>query len=178
MNHIPIYTIGHGTRKAEDFLLLLKTYGILYLADVRSRPYSRFNPQYNREQLDGFLSLHDIKYVFMGDELGGRPGDPDCYDENGKINYDILAVKSFFESGIERLKTAYAKRIPLAIMCSEGRPAACHRSKLIGKTLLRHQVPVMHINEKGMLQSQEEIMYELNKGFSGNPLFPPDPDAA
>jgi uncharacterized protein (DUF488 family) len=97
VNKQPLYTIGHGNRKAPDFLALLKEYGIKYLVDVRSIPHSRFHPQFNRNALESFLSQHDIRYVFMGDELGGRPKDVSCYDMEGKIDYDRLKTKDFFK---------------------------------------------------------------------------------
>ena len=82
-----IYTIGHGNRKSEDFLTLLKHYEIQYLIDVRSQPYSKFNPQYNQNELKFFLERNNIKYIFMGDSIGGRPDDKSCYDFEGKVDY-------------------------------------------------------------------------------------------
>src|SRR5688572_8572942 len=117
MNKLPIYTIGHGARKAEDFLELLKRYKIAYLVDVRSQPFSRYHPQFTQKTLQTFLEENDIRYVFMGDTLGGRPKDPTCYDEDGKINYNKVKTKEFFQEGIGRLKTAYKKNLPVAIMC-------------------------------------------------------------
>jgi uncharacterized protein (DUF488 family) len=140
-----IYTIGHGTRSIEEFVTLLHQAGIKYLADVRSRPYSRFNPQYNRKALQASLEKEGITYVFMGDSLGGRPGDPSCYNHEGKVDYDKLRQKEIFKKGIERLKAAFEKGLMIALMCSESKPAECHRGKLIGKVLLNEKIPVMHI---------------------------------
>src|SRR5215475_103312 len=130
-----LYTIGHGTRKIEDFLETLRSFSIQYLIDVRSQPYSKFSPQYNQSDLKFFLERHGITYVFMGESIGGRPSDPSCYDKDGKVDYEKVKTKEFFKRGIERLKIAYAKNIPTVIMCSEGKPSECHRSKLIGRVL-------------------------------------------
>ncbi len=163
MHSVSLYTIGHSTRPAEDFLALLKTYGIQYLVDVRSIPRSRFNPQYNQKALKQFLESNGIAYVFMGDELGGRPQDEACYDSRGHVNYQVLKEKVFFKNGIERLKTAYHKKLTIALMCSESKPQDCHRSRLIGAALSEEQVEVRHIDEKGDMKSQQEVM-QLVKG--------------
>jgi len=158
MHKLPIYTIGHGARKGEEFLALLKRYEIAYLADVRSQPFSRYHPQFSQKNLQAFLEENDIRYVFMGDTLGGRPKDPTCYDEDGKINYNKVKAKEFFQEGIERLKTAYKKNLPVAIMCSERDPAHCHRYHLIANVLDAEMIEVVHIDEKGNLKTQSEIL--------------------
>jgi len=167
MKKKPLYSIGHGTRKAEVFLKLLQRYGIKYLADVRSRPYSRFNPHFNKNRLDSFLKEHGITYVFMGDTLGGRPDDASCYT-NGKPDYAIMAQKPFFLEGIARLKEAYNKDLSLAVMCSESKPCECHRSMLIAKALEALHIPVIHIDEKGELKEQGEV---VKRTSSGEDLF-------
>jgi len=171
MEKKPLYTIGHGNRKSPDFLALLKEYGIEYLVDVRSVPHSRFHPQFNRNALESFLAEHDIRYVFMGDELGGRPKDVSCYDKDGKIDYEILKTKDFFKNGIERLKTAYNKDINLAIMCSERNPCECHRSKLIGQVLVADNIIVHHIDEQGKIKDHATVINEINKGQLPMDLF-------
>lgn len=158
MDKKPVYSIGHGTRAIDEFIAALKAYRVAYLADVRSRPYSRFNPQYNRKALQQSLQDQGITYVFMGDELGGRPTDPDCYDAAGRIEYEKVKQKPFFREGIRRLKTAYEKDIAIAMMCSESKPQECHRSKLIGSVLSDEQVAVLHIDEHYQLKTQEEVM--------------------
>lgn len=161
----PVYTIGHGTRKADEFLALLQQYNIRYLLDVRSRPYSRFNPQYNKQQLQTFLQENGITYVFMGDTLGGRPDDPDCYDAQGKISYEVLRDKPYFKEGIERVKTALAKDLDIALMCSERKPAECHRSRLIGQVLSKEHIELRHIDDLGGLKDQSTVMKEPGKGL-------------
>ena len=170
-----LYTIGHGNRKQEDFLAVLKDYGIQYLIDVRSQPYSKFNPQFNQNDLKYFLESHGIKYIFMGDSIGGRPKDTSCYDNEGKVDYEVLKTKEFFIQGIDRLKIAHNKDINVVIMCSESKPCECHRSKLIGRALITDNIVLKHIDENGKLKDQTTVINELNKGLSeidlfGNPL--------
>ena len=171
MEKKPLYTIGHGNRKPEDFLALLKDFGIEYLIDVRSQPYSKFNSQFNQNDLKFFLERNGIKYVFMGDTIGGRPKDTFCYDNEGKVDYEAVKTKEFFLNGIDRLKTAYNKDINVVIMCSESNPCECHRSKLIGKVLITDNIVLKHIDEKGKLKDQSTVINELNKGLSEYDLF-------
>ena len=170
MEKNPFFTIGHGNRKPENFLALLKDFEIDYLIDVRSQPYSKFNPQFNQNDLRFFLEGNGIKYVFMGDSIGGRPLDVSCYTE-GKVDYEIVRTKEFFLDGIERLKTAYIKNLHVVIMCSESDPCECHRSKLIGRVLDHDNIVLQHIDEKGKLKNQIRVINELNKGRSEIDLF-------
>ena len=171
MEKKPLYTIGHGNRKPEDFLALLKDFGIEYLIDVRSQPYSKFNPHFNQNELKFFLERNGIKYVFMGDSIGGRPKDISCYDNEGKVDYEIIKTKDFFLKGLDRLKNAYSKDINVVVMCSESKPCECHRSKLIGKVLNTEKIILKHIDENGKLKDQASVINQLNKGLSEFDLF-------
>lgn len=167
----PLFSIGHGNRKPEDLIKLLKDYGIQFLLDLRSVPYSKFSPEFNREMWKKQLEENGIRYVFVGENLGGRPADRTCYDDDNKVNYEKIRTKEFFKEGIKRLQSAYEKNIPVVMMCSESNPCDCHRSKLIGRVLLELNVPILHIDEKGKLKSQIMVINELNKGKSDIDLF-------
>jgi uncharacterized protein (DUF488 family) len=171
MDRQSLYTIGHGARRIEDFLETLRNFSIEYLIDIRSQPYSKFNPQYNQGELKLFLERNGITYVFMGESIGGRPLDPSCYDNEGRVDYEKVRLKEFFLKGIERLKTAYIKNIPIAIMCSESKPSECHRSKLIGRVLSLDKIYLKHIDERNKVKTQAEVINELNKGLSDTTLF-------
>jgi uncharacterized protein (DUF488 family) len=166
----PLYTIGHGNQSISRFLDLLEGYSIRYLADVRSRPYSGYNPQFNREALAASLETHGITYVYLGDALGGHPTDPSCYTDQ-KIDYARVATKEFYRQGIARLHTAYGKDLALAIMCAESKPTACHRTRLISETLVAEGMEVVHIDEHGGLQTHAAVMQALRKGHSPTDLF-------
>ena len=171
MEKQPLYTIGHGIRKINDFLETLRSFSIQYLIDVRSQPYSKFNPQFNQGDLKSFLERNGITYVFMGENIGGRPSDLSCYDGEGKVDYEKVKSKDFFINGIERLKTAYAKNIPIVLMCSESKPSECHRSKLIGRVLSTEKIYLKHIDERNKVKTQAEVINALNKGLSDTTLF-------
>ncbi|HPF00811.1 MAG TPA: DUF488 domain-containing protein [Bacteroidales bacterium] len=171
MEKNPLYTIGHGHRKQEEFLELLRKFEILYLIDVRSQPYSKFNPGFNQSEIKIFLENNSVKYVYMGDTLGGMPKDISCYTIRGNVDYEILKTKEYFLNGIERLKTAYNQNLKIAIMCSESKPTECHRTKLIGRVLSEQDISVVHIDEKGNLKDQITVINELNKGCAEIDLF-------
>ena len=165
-----IYSIGHGSKKIEDFLKELNSFQISYLIDIRSSPYSKFNPQFNREMLKHELEQANITYVYLGDTLGGLPNDRSCYVD-GKVDYDIIKEKTFFKEGLERLIVANKKDINVAVMCSETKPEECHRSKLIGQELLKHNISIQHIVSPYKTKGQITVMNELNKGTNLIDLF-------
>lgn len=171
MGNTTIYSIGHGNKKIEDFIDELKSFDIEYLLDIRSKPFSKWNPQFNQNELKFKLEENGITYVFVGDTLGGLPEDRSCYDFNGKVVYDLIKEKEFFKEGLKRLTTANEKKIHLAIMCSESKPEECHRSKLIGQELLKKKISLNHIVSTDRIKSQETVMTELTKGKGTVDLF-------
>jgi len=160
----PILTFGYGKRSLEDCLAFLQQHRVSYVVDVRSVPWSRFKPEFSSDALAAHLGHGGLKYVFMGDELGGRPDEPDCYDEHGRVDYLACRRRSKFMHGIERLLRANACGHRVAIMCSEGRPESCHRTKLVAEVLREHGVDVQHIDERGRLCSHEQILERLRAG--------------
>ena len=113
------------------------------LADVRSTPYSRFNPQFRRDALAASLSQNGIEYLFLGEELGARSKDRACY-EQGRVSYRKLADTELFRQGIERLLVA-AKTHTTAIMCAEKDPLDCHRTILVARALQARGESIAHI---------------------------------
>lgn len=163
MTKIPIYTIGYGNRNIKDFIKLLTKYNIKYLIDVRSNPKSSYDQSFSRNNLTQILNDNGIRYVFMGDLLGGKPPEEECYT-NGKVDYQKVELQPFYQKGIKRILTAYEKNLSVVIMCSELKPENCHRFKLIGKTLTEENVIVTHIDEFGELISHDEIIQRLTGG--------------
>jgi len=163
-----ILSIGYSNRPWEEFEKLLTTYQIQYLIDVRSRPYSKYNPDFNRDSLELHFKSHRVRYVFMGDQLGGLPEDPLCFTD-GKVDYDKCKIKESFIAGINRLVTAYEKDLQVVLMCSEGKPQDCHRTKLLGEMLRDRNIEMQHIDENGQLMSQTEVLSKIDKGQP--PLF-------
>ncbi len=155
-----IYTIGHSNHPIDRFIALLRQHDIEAVADVRSTPYSRFNPQFRKEKLQAALAAAGIRYVFLGEELGARTKDPACYDEGGRVSYGRLAATDLFRRGLDRLRTGmHSHRI--AIMCAEREPLDCHRTILVSRELERAGVPITHILSDGSLESHRDAMQRL-----------------
>ena len=172
-NSCTLHTIGYGARTLDQLVAALQASHIEYLLDVRSSPYSKFKPEFSREALESALKRHGIRYVFMGDTLGGQPRDPDCFTD-GKVDYDKVRQKPFFQAGLERLRKAHEQRMCAALLCSEGKPEQCHRSKLIGEALVAAGIPFRHIDEAGQLLTQTQVMDRLTGGqldFFGGPTL-------
>lgn len=154
-----ILTIGHSTHSPEAFLALLRRHKVEAIADVRSSPFSRFNPQFNREVLERCLKENGIHYVFLGRELGARTDDPACY-EHGRVQYTRLAQSPHFRRGLERVEQG-AQRYRIALMCAEKEPLECHRTLLVARALAEHGQSVQHIHGDGRLESHEAAMERL-----------------
>jgi uncharacterized protein (DUF488 family) len=160
MAHV-IYTIGHSTHTETCFVELLRLHEVTAVADVRSRPYSRFNPQFDRETLKGTLKAAGIQYAFLGGELGARSDTPSCY-ENGKVRYDRLAETEAFREGLDRVERG-SLQFRIALMCAEKEPMECHRSILVARHLCLRGAEVRHILEDGRTETQTELISRVAK---------------
>jgi uncharacterized protein (DUF488 family) len=158
-----IYTIGYGARDLEAFLAVLQVHQIQYLIDVRTNPYSSYKPEFSGKALQNFLEARGIRYIFMGDTLGGQPDDESCYTD-GKVDYEKVNQQSFYREGIDRLHKASRVGQRVILICSEGKPENCHRSKLIGQTLAGEGIEVLHIDENDEVISQKQVLLRLTAG--------------
>lgn len=156
---LSVLTIGHSTHTIETFVGLLKKHGVTALVDVRSAPFSRFNPQFNKDALERDLKAEGIEYVFFGRELGARSDDPACY-ENGRVRYARLAQTAVFQSGLDRVMDG-ATKYRLALMCAEKEPLECHRTLLVARALVERGVAVEHILADGSLESHDGALTRL-----------------
>lgn len=145
-----IFTVGHSTQSGEQFVRLLQRHGITAIADVRSAPYSRHNPQFNREELRAVLKAHGIQYVFLGKELGARSDDECCYVD-GKVRYQLLAATQLFQSGIKRVIEG-SRSHKIALMCAEKDPLDCHRTILVSRELVHRGCDVKHVLANGTIE--------------------------
>lgn len=169
--NLSVFTLGHSKHSADEFRDLLMGHKVTAVADVRSSPYSRFNPQFNREKLRADLKANRIAYVFLGEELGARSKDPSCYVE-GKVQYDRLAQTVLFQHGLDRvIRGAHTHRI--ALMCAEKDPLTCHRCILVSRHLSTRQVDVQHILTDGRLESHAEAIARLLRELQLPELFRP-----
>lgn len=132
-----VYTIGYGNRKFEDFISLLKKHEINIVIDVRRFPRSMY-PEYVKENLEKELPKLGIKYVFMGDTLGGF-----------RRGYEKHMETETYREGIKNL-LEHAKRGKVVIMCLERSPKGCHR-RYISQTLKDLDFGVAHIIKENVI---------------------------
>jgi uncharacterized protein (DUF488 family) len=156
-----VFTIGHSTHAQEYFISLLSRHGITALCDVRSKPYSRVNPQFDREELKQSLQERGIKYVFLGKELGARSEDPTCY-ENGKVQYDRLAHTDRFREGLGRVRKGM-NEYRIALMCAEKEPLECHRTILVARYIAALGLDVQHILADGGIEGHTATENRLKR---------------
>lgn len=162
-----ILTIGHSNHSLERFVALLAEHRVTAVVDVRSAPYSRFRPHFNRKALAAALKTHGIDYAFLGRELGGRPTDPACYD-GGRVDYERVARTSSFRDGVDRVIDGGARH-RIALMCAEKEPLDCHRTLLVARALDEAGVAIAHILADGHLEPHAETMDRLLAAFDLNP---------
>ncbi|MGD0454075.1 MAG: DUF488 domain-containing protein [Solirubrobacteraceae bacterium] len=158
-----IWTIGHSNHTFERFAELLRAEGVEFIVDVRSYPYSRIAPQFNREELDVALRGVGMRYLFLGEELGGRPSREEQYDEHGHARYDSMAEEAGFQAAVQRLLSG-CREHRVALLCSEGQPSECHRRLLVGKVLADHGVQLRHILPNGVVHQEDVVLLDSGDG--------------
>jgi uncharacterized protein (DUF488 family) len=154
-----LYTIGHSNHPIERLIALLRQHQITAVCDVRSKPYSRYNPHFDREALKAALEASGIAYVFLGKELGARSDDPACY-LYGKVQYTRLAQTALFQAGLKRVRDGM-KTYTIALMCAEKEPLDCHRTILVSRQLAESGLRIEHIHEDGRLESHSDALVRL-----------------
>jgi len=162
---LTLYTIGHSNLSAADFIGYLRQHEITVLVDVRSAPYSRYVPHFNKDTLQTFLEANQVDYRYAGEFLGGQPKDETVYknqeapDEATKrpqflklVQYLDVMKRDWYQKGINRLldivRETEVQGGAVAIMCSEGNPLECHRHHLIARSLLDPAVRIIDENVK------------------------------
>ena len=168
-----IFTIGHSTLPYERFLALLRSAGISAIADIRTSPFSRHFPQFNKDSLREELRLDGIAYSYLGKELGGRPRDSQYYSD-GVADYERMAMAPEFQLGLDRVAEG-ARNYRIALMCSEHDPLDCHRCLLVGRALTEQGTTINHILADGRIAPQTDIEARLLRisGREGDDLFAP-----
>jgi uncharacterized protein (DUF488 family) len=170
----PVFTIGYSTRLFSEFADLLNAHGVTVLCDVRSSPYSGRNPAFSRAELDAALRKLRIRYVFLGEEFGARPSDPQCY-VNGQARYERIAQRAAFQAGIQRVLAGISKHRPV-LMCAEREPTECHRTILVSRHLAKRSIEVRHIIGPNQCEAHEALERRLVRilGLEPPPMFATD----
>ena len=151
-DHYP-FNIGHSNTDWQAFVAVLRQFEIAVLVDVRSRPQSFRFPHFSQPEFEPSLRDEGIRYLFLGEELGGRPEDPKAYREDGLVNYRARRKSRGFLAGLDRLVSELEQNT-LAVMCAEEDPLACHRFLMICPELVAAGVEPRHIRKGGVLETQ------------------------
>jgi len=163
------FTIGHSNHSIDNFLKLLKKWKIEYLLDVRSKPYSKYAEQFNKEKLVEQLRNNGFQYRYLGNKIGGSS--IRFHDSS----QDVPKLKQYrnkkeFKDGIKILYTFILKKKKIAIMCSEKDPFNCHRFFLIAYCLQKKDVKVNHILFNGEIIENRTLEKKLKDNISQKTL--------
>lgn len=172
----PFYTIGHATRPIGQFVDLMQCAGIRLVADVRTVPRSRANPQYNQPVLSESLAAFDIGYEHIA-ALGGlrsrsrdTPPDVNAFWRNDSFhNYADYAMSDAFRAGLAHLRALGSERC-CAVMCAETLWWRCHR-RIIADYLLAAGESVFHILGPGHVEPAR-MSDAARRGPSGSLTYP------
>jgi uncharacterized protein (DUF488 family) len=173
-----LFTIGHSNYELPVFLAALRRHQVSLVIDVRSRPQSGRFPQFNQSELEPSLRDAGFRYLFLGEELGGRPADPKAYREDGLVNYRARRKSYGFRAGLDRV-LAELENSTVALLCAEEDPLSCHRFLMICPELVTAGVEPAHIRKGAVLESQSEaekrLLEECDLASAVEPsLFPVD----
>lgn len=160
-----LYTIGHTNHTHEEFLNLLQMYEINYILDIRSIPYSKYTPQFNKETISYFLKENGIEYYQMGKYFGARPNDRSLYSEKGYLDFEKVRESKNFIYGLENIKKGLQGGNNIALMCTERDPFDCHRAIMVSRGFELSEIDVQHIRDDGNLESQKKINERLLKNL-------------
>jgi uncharacterized protein (DUF488 family) len=166
-----LLTVGHSNHEPEALLELLCGAGVTAVADVRSSPYSRRLPQFNRQTLEAFLRQHGIAYVFLGELLGGRPALEELYHPEGWADYERVRETTAFQHGIERVLRGL-ESYTIALMCGEEDPLDCHRGLMIAPALKELGLPPRHIRKDGRMETTAQLEQRLQEETGFGSMFP------
>ena len=145
-----VFTIGHSNHLFSKFLELIQTKNINILVDVRSSPYSKYSPHFNKKPLQKALEINNIKYVYLGNKIGGKPRDKKFYHDD-KLVYHRLEKDEKYQEGLKELLMLCEDNL-IVIMCSEEDPYRCHRHHLISQSLLKNGYNIIHLRGDGNLE--------------------------
>lgn len=150
-----VHTLGHSRHPLADFVALAHRHGIETVVDVRGQPYSRANPQFNRDAFETALYGAGLGYRWEGERLSGRPKDRRFYGSSGKVLWADLRAWPPVGEGIDEMRDL-GGRERIALVCAEEDPVCCHRRILLTSLLEQRGVEVRHIRGDGTVETELE----------------------
>ncbi len=156
-----VYTAGYGNRGFDAFLALLRRYEITHLVDVRSVPQSGYWEDFRKERLALLIGQTEIKYVWMGDTLGGVENSPVLCKDPDSVDLEPLRHEPKLALGVTKvIEAASDSSRKILLMCGCLRPHRCHRSRLLGPAFMEQGVELLHLDDKGSLVPQRQVEIE------------------
>ena len=166
MFHLDIYTIGHSNYPVEKLIDMLKHYNMDTVVDIRGTPYSKYNIQYNKENISHTLKEAGFIYIYMAKEFAAKRENKISYNKEGYSDFEKVVKEQDFLNGVNRLKVGCEKGYKIALLGAMQDPIRCHRSILVGRALIEHGFNVKHILDDYSIASQKHIEEDLlNKYF-------------
>jgi uncharacterized protein (DUF488 family) len=165
-----LLSVGHSNHDWPAFVALLRGAGVAAVADVRSHPYSRRHPYFNKGELEVGLDEHGIAYVFLGNLLGGRPASEALYDDEDRVDYERVRQTAAFQRGLEQLASGLFPPVTdvpgspgptIAFLCSEEDPLHCHRGLMIAPALAARGLAPDHLRKDGSIETNEAMEERL-----------------
>ena len=153
-----VYTIGHSTHPPERFMELLGQHGITALCDVQSNPYSRMNPQFNRQELKRSASANGIAYIFLGKQLGARS---EVSPVTKRVRCNMIGLHKLPFLGGDQARDRGDENLQDCVGIAEREPLECHRTILVARELSALGLDVQHIHADGKLESHTAAMERL-----------------
>jgi len=163
-----LYTIGYSGYKIDEFFHEMKKYGISAVIDVRSVPYSKHNPNYNKEALEAFLKANGVLYRNYAKEFGAQQKNRAFYSTHGYLDFDIFTKSEDFLSGVEKLCAGMNRGYSFVLMCSEKDPLNCHRTIMVAREFNKSGYNIIHLLPQSGKQSQSDIEGRMLENYYPN----------
>ena len=162
-----IYTIGYSGFSIEDFVKKIKNNNINCVIDVRSSPFSKYFPQYNKEFVKKYLNNNNILYMnFL--EFGARQTDPKFFNPKGYLDFEKYTQSLSFLHGTERVVNGIAKGYNIALMCAEKEPSHCHRTIMISRWFDKNDFNIIHFMPNNIRNKKQKDYVSNNSENSEN----------
>lgn len=169
------FTVGHSNYTVDFFISLLNRHAVNCLVDIRSAPYSKYVPQFNKDNISADIKKNKTLYVYLGDKLGGIYSDPDVLNPDGTVDYLLVRQRPEFKDGIANVVRNIKKGLTIALMCAEKDPLNCHRFRLVSPALTEQGIQVRHILESGEVvehgKMEEQAQENKKKSIEQMMLF-------
>ena len=153
-----IYTIGYSGFSIKEFIDTLKAHKINFVVDVRSKPFSHHNPEYDSPVISRTLEAEGIKYENFAREFGARQEDRNFYTPEGWLDFEkFMSSRQFYDGITKILEGDYT----YALMCKEKDPIDCHRGIMVARVFNEIGRDVIHLMPDGNNLTQEDLEHEM-----------------